>query len=166
MSLTDRSEAEKDEIICELTDALLAVCQDESDGHGSYVADEFQSHEVLKGRVLLDKLGINWRNAKYRRDKNDAEAQADPLQFARKLIERLGKKDILNVQVGSHHTVIIEKMFGPMAAFNVKVEMQDGEWVVFREKPLDVNHSEMDWVEMARWDCQLDWMEDAEANRV
>lgn len=46
---------------------VLELAKDESDGFGSYVADEFQPEEVLKARKFLDDAGIEWINPELRK---------------------------------------------------------------------------------------------------
>lgn len=67
------------------------------------------------------------------------------------------------INVGVDQTVEIDKLYGPLCALGVRIRLEYNDkcsdWVVEREKPADVNDSgsPMEWVEVARWDCQLDW---------
>ncbi len=74
--------------------------------------------------------------------------------------------DDITVNVSANQTVEIDKLYGPLAALGVRVRLEYrgdiSDWVVERERPTDKRDggSAMEWVEMARWDCQLDWWED------
>jgi hypothetical protein len=61
--------------------------------------------------------------------------------------------DTKRIEVGSHHVVHIEKMYGPLVACDVRVwlESESGQWIVERECQRD---GERSWEEMARFDCQ------------
>lgn len=67
----------------------------------------------------------------------------------------------LIVNCGVNQTIEIEKLFGPLAAFGVRVTLEyNGDksyWVVEREKAKGID---TEWVEVARWDCQLDWFDE------
>ena len=72
------------------------------------------------------------------------------------------------VNVGANQVVEIDKLYGPLASLGVKVVLEykddKSDWVVSRERPKDPKDggSDMEWVEVARWDCQLDWWQDDE----
>lgn len=72
--------------------------------------------------------------------------------------------DGLIVNCGANETIEIDKMFGPLAATGVRVRLEYhdeiADWVIEREKLIinpDGNSGETQWIEMARWYCQMDW---------
>lgn len=62
----------------------------------------------------------------------------------------------------ANQVIEIDKLYGPLAATGVRVRLEYNDtcsdWVVEREK-LSGGSAESEWIEMARWDCQLDWLE-------
>ncbi len=60
------------------------------------------------------------------------------------------EKELLEVEMGSHQIVEIEKLFGPLIACDVRVFIDGTDWVVQRE----VEGENAGWEEMARFDCQ------------
>lgn len=68
----------------------------------------------------------------------------------------------VTINIGANQTVEIDKLYGPLAAFGVRIKLEyaDGksDWVVEREKA-STEGVDREWIEMARWDCQLDWPE-------
>jgi hypothetical protein len=76
-----------------------------------------------------------------------------------------GGDSLVTVNCSANQTIEIDKSYGPLAALGVRVVLEyksgKSDWVVSRERPKDPKDggSEMEWVEMARWDCQLEWWE-------
>ena len=78
----------------------------------------------------------------------------------------------IRVNIGVDQTVEIDKLYGPLAAFCVRIRLEYktengktiSDWVVERERPSNVGDASapMEWLEIARWDCQLDWWTDNE----
>lgn len=83
-------------------------------------------------------------------------------------------KSILELDAGNENHVIvnckanqiieIDKLYGPLSALGVRIRLEytndKSDWVVEREKPIPDNDGkwcDVEWVETARWDCQLDW---------
>ena len=66
------------------------------------------------------------------------------------------------VNCGANEVIEIDKLYGPLAAHNVRIrlEYKDGvsDWVVESQ---DLKNNT--WKERARWDCQDDWPNDEEA---
>ena len=62
--------------------------------------------------------------------------------------------EVKKVEIGSNHTVIIEKLFGPLIFCDLRItpDINEGEWVVERQR-IDGNN-ETTWEEMSRFDCQ------------
>jgi hypothetical protein len=63
-------------------------------------------------------------------------------------------ESLVQVNVGCNQPVVIDKLYGPLAANPVRIRLEYTEvatdWVVECELG-DI------WTEMARFDCQLDW---------
>lgn len=67
----------------------------------------------------------------------------------------------------SNQTIEIDKLYGPLSALGVRILLEyisnsAADWVVYREKfcyDKDGNPLPTEWIEVARWDCQLDWPE-------
>lgn len=60
----------------------------------------------------------------------------------------------IKLEIGSHHTVIIDKLYGPLAACQLKIIIDSStrDWVILREViPLN---GESTWEEMARFGVQ------------
>lgn len=72
----------------------------------------------------------------------------------------LGEAEKITVNVSANDVVEIDKLYGPLCATNVRVflEHKDGkcDWVVQRQR-IFAGSAECEWIEMARWDCQMDW---------
>lgn len=73
----------------------------------------------------------------------------------------------LVVCCGANETIEIDKLYGPLCATGVRVRLEyEGEksdWVIERERlntDEEGNSLDTTWIEMARWDCQMDWPED------
>lgn len=66
----------------------------------------------------------------------------------------------IRINIGSDYNVEIDKLYGPLVAHLIRVrcEVATAEWVVERQSLEGDN-----WIEMARWDCQLGF-EDLEDN--
>lgn len=68
----------------------------------------------------------------------------------------------LTVNCSANQIIEIDKLYGPLAAFGVRIRLEYAndvaDWVVEREK-LDDSAEGRQWIEMCRWDCQLDWPE-------
>jgi hypothetical protein len=66
------------------------------------------------------------------------------------------------LQVGSHHTTVIDKLYGPLVGFPIRItiDANAGDWVIEREARGE------EWVEAARVPLQLesDFPEDRDAN--
>lgn len=76
----------------------------------------------------------------------------------------IGTESHVTINCIANQTIEINKLFGPLAALNVRVRLEyfgdRSDWVVEREKPIpnaDGTWSDVEWVEVTRWDCQLDW---------
>lgn len=84
-------------------------------------------------------------------------------QYGRLEVNPMGEDCVVNV--GTNQTVEIDKLYGPLCALGVRIRLEYkndvSDWVVERERPKDKKDSacEMEWIEMARWDCQLDFWE-------
>lgn len=62
-------------------------------------------------------------------------------------------KQEVKVEMGSHQAVVIDKLFGPAVARDLRVWYDDGEWVVERDSSGEDNHYQPRWVEVARFDA-------------
>jgi hypothetical protein len=68
----------------------------------------------------------------------------------------------VTINIGANQTIEIDKLYGPLAALGVRIRLEyandKSDWVVEREK-ISSNGAESEWIEMTRWDCQMDWPE-------
>jgi hypothetical protein len=66
-----------------------------------------------------------------------------------------GESVCVNVGIDQH--VVVDKLFGPLAAApaRLKIDGQSGEWVCEYQNPKTDQ-----WEEKARWSCQENWPED------
>lgn len=68
----------------------------------------------------------------------------------------------IRVNIGAGQKVIVDKLYGPLCASDVRVwiDQRDGvlDWVVEYQNPTTEQ-----WEEKARWDCQENWPETDEA---
>lgn len=66
----------------------------------------------------------------------------------------------LTVNCSVNEVIEIDKLYGPLSATGVRVRLEFDDkytdWVVEREK-LSGGAEDSQWIEMARWDCQMDW---------
>ena len=62
--------------------------------------------------------------------------------------------DVVRVEMGSHQVVVVDKLYGPLVACDVRifVDAQAGEWVIERQH-IDADNART-WSEVARFDCQ------------
>lgn len=78
-------------------------------------------------------------------------------KFGHYEINTMGQKIIVNC--GANETIEIDKLYGPLCASGVRIRLEYtaecSDWVVEREKINNAAASE--WIEVTRWDCQLDW---------
>lgn len=65
----------------------------------------------------------------------------------------------IKINIGANQKVVIDKLYGPLAASDVRVylDFQSAEWVVEY-----MNLTTEKWEEKARWDCQENWPNDNE----
>lgn len=67
----------------------------------------------------------------------------------------------LVVNVGTANVIVVDKLYGPLAAGPVRVRLEYtntiSDWVVEYRNP-----TTRQWEEKARWDCQENWPEDSE----
>jgi hypothetical protein len=70
------------------------------------------------------------------------------------------------INCSANQTIEIDKLYGPLSALGVRIRLEytsnTSDWVVEREKA--VGNIETTWVEVARWDCQLDWFKEKDTN--
>jgi len=77
----------------------------------------------------------------------------------------MGSAGTLRVNVGANDIVIIDKLYGPLCASDVRIYLEykddkDPEWVVEYLNPAKSRPGEDVWEEKARWDCQESWPKD------
>jgi hypothetical protein len=73
--------------------------------------------------------------------------------------------DIVEICCGANQTIVIDKMYGPLSAYPVRVTLKydkdfDGDWVVEYQNPTTEK-----WEVKARWSCQENW-KDYNAERI
>lgn len=79
------------------------------------------------------------------------------VRFNRLEINPNHEGDII-VNVGANQPIIIDKLYGPLAAYPVRVRLEYtddvADWVVEYQNP-----KTKQWEEKARWHCQENWPE-------
>lgn len=79
-------------------------------------------------------------------------------RFGHYEVNTMGQKIIVNCS--ANEVIEIDKLYGPLCAVGVRIRLEYNDkcsdWVVEREK-LNDGPEDSEWIEMARWHCQLDW---------